>query len=124
VQGREDGKEPLLTSAAGVSSDSVRGHVRTGPLTIDHRPLTIREGPRHSVSFWACFETSPEDWLVLIPGMFRRDELRRAAHVGWVTEVYHAYGQYGRRGGFAPNGQRAEARGQRPAGRSQQESHA
>lgn len=48
-------------------------------------------GPRHSSlvaadGIWACFATSPEDVLVT-PGMFRRDEQRRAAHVGWTRAV-------------------------------------
>ncbi len=30
--------------------------------------------------FWACFDTSPEEWYG--PGMFRRDELRRAGTCG------------------------------------------
>lgn len=73
------------STSVDVFRDSVRSDVRSTSYALLHF-----WGPRHSSlvtadGIWACFETRPED--VLTPGMFRRDEQRRAAHVGWTRAV-------------------------------------
>jgi hypothetical protein len=73
----------------------IRGHC-TVPFSI----FVELVAPQPQRAIWACFETSPEERAE--SGMFRRDELRRAVHVGWTAgfghKVYHAW-RVGREGG-------------------------